>query len=75
MHSFFQTGLSCLLTALAVNAQAFVRLDSGPRFRYLGEVSAVSTGACDIVVEIVAARMEGPNAIVQRTKGRLYLPK
>ncbi|MDZ4199376.1 MAG: RHS repeat-associated core domain-containing protein [Kiritimatiellia bacterium] len=75
MHSFFRTGLSCLLTALAVNAQAFVRLDSGPRFRYIGEVSAVSTGACDIVVEIVAARMEGPNAIVQRSKGRLYLPK
>ncbi|MDZ4184348.1 MAG: RHS repeat-associated core domain-containing protein [Desulfuromonadales bacterium] len=75
MHPLFRVGLSCLLTALAVNAQAFVQLDSGPRFRYLGDVSAVSTGACDIVVEIVAARMEGPNAIVQRTKGRLYLPK
>ncbi|MDZ4199374.1 MAG: hypothetical protein U1E27_08825, partial [Kiritimatiellia bacterium] len=31
MHSFFRTGLSCLLTALAVNAQAFVRLDSAYR--------------------------------------------
>ncbi len=73
-----------ILGEAAADATVGVSLDGGAfgmverqgeRYRFLGAVPGLAASAMDLAVEIVAVRQEGPNEIVQRTRGRLYVPK